>query len=495
MSRNVSRAVLVLLAALTSQVDGAEKKRPAKPVDGADNALDVPYLPERVTGTWTDEWVRMNIHSPKGARNRPCVLVVHGGGYGSGFKDEGIYHDMATRLVQDGFVVANINYILGRGIFPQVFYDFKAAVRFLRANHATYGIDPERIGAWGLSAGGWLSSSAGLSDAGDIMVTQSNGIDDLWPAERRASALGGLVNNKRKLFAASMDDPHPAWGDHSSRLSAIMIDWGNHSELVSPDDPSIGTFVGPEGQSGWEAPATAAGVDFTAIVVPNAKQGETSLHCPNLDQAAPLPGGGTGTLRDLVHDYLRRALGPEARHAAPEFRPNHRRFTDTIEVTALGASPRTEVRYTTDGSDPTPGSPVWKGALRLQATTTIKAIALGAGLRPSGIVTATYTKGEAPPTISGPGKLPPGKVGSPYAATFTVAGSRAATWQFLCNYSPADWRSPVTFSEFTGLAVDGGKGTISGTPTTAGTYLIHVQAAWGLGQPADSRAYQLIIAP
>ena len=58
---------------------------------------------------------------------------------------------------------------------PAQVEDCKAAVRWVRANAAKYGLDPDRIGAWGSSAGGHLV--AFLGTAGDVREfdTKANG--------------------------------------------------------------------------------------------------------------------------------------------------------------------------------------------------------------------------------------------------------------------------------------------------------------------------------
>jgi acetyl esterase/lipase len=63
-----------------------------------------------------------------------------------------------------GYAVVSINYRLsGEAIFPAQIYDVKAAVRWIRANAKQYKLNPDRIAAWGGSAGGHLSSLAGTS--------------------------------------------------------------------------------------------------------------------------------------------------------------------------------------------------------------------------------------------------------------------------------------------------------------------------------------------
>ncbi len=105
----------------------------------------------------------------------PCVLWIHGGGWSSGSRLP--IPGIAMRLVTErGIAVASIDYRLtsqagqygGESvIFPAQIHDVKGAVRWLRANAATYGLDVTRFGAWGPSAGGHLSALLALSDSND----------------------------------------------------------------------------------------------------------------------------------------------------------------------------------------------------------------------------------------------------------------------------------------------------------------------------------------
>jgi acetyl esterase/lipase len=106
----------------------------------------------------------MDIVRPKGASTtpRPTVLLVHGGGFRAGTKEG--YIPLAVKLAQRGYVAATASYRLSPGNqFPAPVQDVKAAVRFLRANAAKYGIDPDHIGALGGSAGGHLVLMLGLT--------------------------------------------------------------------------------------------------------------------------------------------------------------------------------------------------------------------------------------------------------------------------------------------------------------------------------------------
>jgi len=98
----------------------------------------------------------------------PLVIFVHGGSFTTGGKETIQNLTEFPELLSRGYTVASVNYRLGdQGMFPNPVYDVKAAIRFLRTNAATYGLDPDRFGAWGRSAGGYLVSMAGLTDPND----------------------------------------------------------------------------------------------------------------------------------------------------------------------------------------------------------------------------------------------------------------------------------------------------------------------------------------
>lgn len=117
--------------------------------------------------------MEMDIVRPKNQTGAaPAVLLIHGGGFRRGTRQS--YLVQAARLAERGYVAATASYRLApRHQFPASVEDAKAAVRFLRANAAKYGIDPDRIGAWGGSAGGHLVLMLGLT--GDVAEFEGTG--------------------------------------------------------------------------------------------------------------------------------------------------------------------------------------------------------------------------------------------------------------------------------------------------------------------------------
>lgn len=127
-----------------------------------------------VYGAAGGEKQRMDIYYPdmlKPVTLRPVILLVHGGAWREGNKSDMAL--AAALFTKADFVAISIGYRLfhpekrKQNIYPAAYDDVQRAVRFLRVNSATYGIDPQRIGAMGFSAGGHLVALLGTTDTRD----------------------------------------------------------------------------------------------------------------------------------------------------------------------------------------------------------------------------------------------------------------------------------------------------------------------------------------
>jgi len=85
----------------------------------------------------------------------PAIIFIHGGGWAHG--DKKIHRDEAQAVAKLGYFSATIGYRLApQHRFPAQVEDCKCAIRYLRANAEELGLDPNRIGAIGFSAGAHL---------------------------------------------------------------------------------------------------------------------------------------------------------------------------------------------------------------------------------------------------------------------------------------------------------------------------------------------------
>lgn len=100
---------------------------------------------------------------------RPCVVVIHGGGWAGGQREDvELFAKFFASRDGGGHVAASISYRLApQHAWPAQIIDCADAVRYLRNHASEYGIDPNRIGAMGFSAGAHLALMLAVADAGD----------------------------------------------------------------------------------------------------------------------------------------------------------------------------------------------------------------------------------------------------------------------------------------------------------------------------------------
>ncbi len=99
---------------------------------------------------------------PESGPRRPCVIVIHGGGWDGGDRRQlpGFNHWLARR----GYAVAAISYRLApRFTWPAPRDDVRAAIDHLKLHAETLGIDPARLVLLGRSAGGQIASATGYT--------------------------------------------------------------------------------------------------------------------------------------------------------------------------------------------------------------------------------------------------------------------------------------------------------------------------------------------
>jgi acetyl esterase len=107
--------------------------------------------------------VRVRVYSPADRTSAvPGLLDIHGGGFAVGTID--MEHAVAARLVSRlGIVVVAVDYRLApENPFPAGLEDCFAALQWMRTEAPALGIDPDRIGAYGQSAGGGLTAALAL---------------------------------------------------------------------------------------------------------------------------------------------------------------------------------------------------------------------------------------------------------------------------------------------------------------------------------------------
>ncbi len=144
-------APAVVVAEQPDQRTGAARK--------LESARDVEY------GRAGERSLKLDIYQPRvrSSEKLPAIVWIHGGGWRNGDKSSG--RSRLANFVNTGdYVGVSVGYRLsGEAVWPAQIHDCKAAIRWVRAHADEHGIDPDRIGVWGSSAGGHLVSLLGVS--------------------------------------------------------------------------------------------------------------------------------------------------------------------------------------------------------------------------------------------------------------------------------------------------------------------------------------------
>jgi acetyl esterase/lipase len=165
--------------------------------------------------------------------NRPAVIMIHGGSFEGGSKDDEDLLLQADALALEGYACFLIDYRLKgdnppdpdhwspdsiefvfdaldlRAAMHAAFVDAKTAMRYVRANAAALRVDPDRIALWGESAGAFAALAAGIT--GDELFT-SDGPSYPVPAGNNPGI--------------------------DTRPDAIVDCWGSAAPVVDSFDPS-----------------------------------------------------------------------------------------------------------------------------------------------------------------------------------------------------------------------------------------------------------------
>lgn len=176
--------------------------------------------------------LKADVYVPQGEGPFPAVLVIHGGGWDSGDRDQ--VAGIARRLAKRGYVAVNTQYRLAPGaIYPAQLQDVQQAVLWMRANAAEYQIDPTRIASFGYSAGAHLAALLG-------------GVGENGPLGKPGAAVqavvaGGTPTDLTKWPAGKLV-PQLIGGDRAHKLAEYKA--ASPVSYVNAGDPPVFLYHG-----------------------------------------------------------------------------------------------------------------------------------------------------------------------------------------------------------------------------------------------------------
>lgn len=185
------------------------------------------------------EELLLDVYRPEADTPVPAVIYFHGGGWRAGSKD----HCDVRWLVRYGIAVVAVNYrLVPRHLFPSQLHDAKAAVRFVRAHAADWGLNPHAVAAAGASSGAHLACLLGLT-AGN---TELEGAGDY---HHESSAVDAVINyfaptdfmtlqqGRSEQVATGADAPEAQLLGHAILENPTRSRWASPITYVRSDAP------------------------------------------------------------------------------------------------------------------------------------------------------------------------------------------------------------------------------------------------------------------
>lgn len=188
--------------------------------------------------------LKMDMLLPATEEPAPVVVFIKGSGFTKQYMDGWLQPRL--RLAEAGYAVISVEYrTVPIAKFPAPILDTKTAIRYLRAHADMYHIDPDRIGIWGDSSGGWVAT----------MVASSNGVEDFDQGE---------------------------YLDYSSDVD-YCIDWYGVTDLTT-----IGEGYDEATVEGHLSPATTEALLLNGTAFPPNQGGPVNMDMDLANSASPL---------------------------------------------------------------------------------------------------------------------------------------------------------------------------------------------------------------
>lgn len=200
------------------------------------HAQDLTITPDVVYGHKHGMALTFDVFQPVEDAKGVGVLFIVSGGWYSSWQPPEKMQGFTKPLTDKGFTVFAVRHGSSpKYALPEIVEDVRRSVRFIRLNAEQYGVDPERLGVYGGSAGGHLSLMLGTaSDEGDAKAS-----DPVLRVSDRVAAVVALVPpTDLRICVWESPESLPAYKGFPA-LDLPLSEAGKVSPLVhvSPDDP------------------------------------------------------------------------------------------------------------------------------------------------------------------------------------------------------------------------------------------------------------------
>jgi acetyl esterase/lipase len=198
----------------------------------------VEVIPDVVYGHKDGLAMTFDVVKPKANANGAAIIFMVSGGWVSNYRPPQQAATQFKDLLDKGFTLIAVRHGSSpKYLIPEIVSDVRRAVRFIRYNAKQWGVDPNRLGVFGGSAGGHLALVLGTaSDDGDPNAKE----DFMKESDRVASVVAYFPPVDLRPLARGLNPP-PTGGtlDRFPALNFEKEKAADYSPIVhvSPDDP------------------------------------------------------------------------------------------------------------------------------------------------------------------------------------------------------------------------------------------------------------------
>lgn len=208
----------------------------------------------------------------------PVILCIHGGGWASGSKS--LLAPLAQELACQGYFTATVEYRLSpEALYPAGVTDVKAAIKWIKRNAGTYGLDTNRIAILGTSAGATIATLVGntpghpvfsaaeeesfhVSDRVKAIINIDGILDFTDPAESAKDKDPAKPSAATRWFGATFKEDPDLWIEASPLIYA-----GEHSPTTLFINSSIPRFHA--GREEYIRILEDSGISTTVFTIPD----------------------------------------------------------------------------------------------------------------------------------------------------------------------------------------------------------------------------------
>ncbi|MFK4106114.1 prolyl oligopeptidase family serine peptidase [Streptomyces sp. NPDC019531] len=272
---------------------------------------DITYSSPTTHGAKTD--LKLDIQVPRSSGKKPLVVFISGGEWVLADRTGNL--DQRTYIADQGYAVASVQYrtTTSGATYKDALSDVKSAIRYLRANADTYGIDTDHVFVWGQSAGGYLAAMTGVTngdkayDVGDHLDQSSKVqgvVDEFGPANLSEIASDYDQAAKDGNYTAGNSAAQWVYGpgttksikDYTSQMAAA-----NPATHISSSTPpflllhgSADPLVSPSQTLNLLTALKDKGVEAERVVLTGAGHGDLSISA-NSDASPSTSSGSDGS--------------------------------------------------------------------------------------------------------------------------------------------------------------------------------------------------------